>query len=155
MEHKEPSYWPDPSNEIDSLSDFLQEQFDLDPVISEKISEWHLKEIFKNDQKQNSDRLLNLIAGLLAPGNHRLKVLGLAFAAGLNRVIGFRSMRQAAKTEYGFTVAALQRSADDWIEALNLPIGPHSRSQSIRKTYSTVQKENHWRKKWTSQSSKI
>lgn len=142
----EPHYRFDPS-EIDTLEDQLAEQFNLTTKQATAIAQWHRQQIANAETKQDSFHLGRLIGYLLRPGNMWLKVISLSFAARLNRQHGFRSQRDAAKAHYGFTVAALNKEVNAWIDLLELPRNEHCKSNASRLKYKAVQSQNHWRRR--------
>lgn len=142
----EPSTSPDIASEIDSLEEELMD------IHREKgwagVVEFCKEISHSGESIKESDHLQKVIAKLLYPSNIWVNVIGLMFAAGLNRGNCFSSQRAAARA-MGLTPAAVNASVNEWREYLGTPRNEHSKSQAAVESYRINGINNHWRKQCT------
>lgn len=145
---REPCTIPDVAGTIDTLEDELQERFRLTADQARLVADWHRGELDHEDEHLQGHLVNRIVARLLERGNIRLKAIGLAFAAGLNRLNGWPSERAAAR-DSGFTVASINSYKLSWIDYLELPHNEHCKSEQSRKIYRQSATDNHWRRRKT------
>jgi hypothetical protein len=131
----------------DSLDDILAEQFqdlNLPKSVIEQFARWHEQQIETARESALATNLRSVVAMFLSPGNLSLRAWALAFAAGLDAAEG-KSMTEVGR-ELGVTRAAVSKETNRWTDLLGLNRSRYMKSETARKSYSTVQKRNHWRK---------
>ena len=140
----EPSTTPDMAEEIDSIEDRLKE--------IHRQGGWSaIAKLVTRDQADAesviySEKLQMVLAKLIYPSNIWVNVIGLMFAARINRANPFSSQREAAK-KMGLTPAAINASTNEWLDYLGLPRNEHFKSESAVESYKQNGINNHWRGK--------
>lgn len=138
---------PFPYGDLDAESEILR---DIIPAISDQ----ELRDLMQYIHSQRdiapvslfSNRISLLLSGLLKPGDVRLRALALAFAAGCNWVTGYKTMREAARSE-GVSVAWISKLCIEWTNLLRLPIGPNRKPEWTRDVYRRLATEQHKKRK--------
>lgn len=142
----DPSYRWDPGT-LDSPAEELAEQLGLTVQQAERVLTWHATQERAEAYSAGSGEMLAVIRLFWRYGqNSRMLALALAFAAGLDRQLPFRSMREAAASS-GYTVAQLSKLVRTVQESLGLPRTAHNKADDVSATFSRVQKERHFRKR--------
>jgi hypothetical protein len=130
----------------DSLHENLAEQFKIPVAIAKKIAAWHLAVVEREGEERKAAVVARIAGAFLNASNVKLTSAGLAYAAGLNSLNGLGTMAEYAAS-IGVSRQAVSKVAKQWQEELSLPNSSHMRDEEACKTYSAVQKTNHWRKK--------
>jgi hypothetical protein len=140
------SYRWDPGT-LDSPAEELAEELGLTVEQAERVLAWHATQARAAVYSAGSTEMLAVIRLFWRYGqNSRMLALALAFAAGLDRQLPFRSMREAAASS-GYTVAQLSKLVRTVQDSLGLPRTCHNKSDEATAAFSRVQKERHFRKR--------
>lgn len=140
------SYRWDPGT-LDSPAEELAEELGLTVEQAERVLAWHASQARAAVYSAGSTEMLAVIRLFWRYGqNSRMLALALAFAAGLDRQLPFRSMREAAASS-GYTVAQLSKLVRTVQDSLGLPRTSHNKSDEATAAFSRVQKERHFRKR--------
>jgi hypothetical protein len=142
MRTTEPSYRWNPA-EIDRPEELLAESLGLSVEQALRVIAWE-QSLRQGEQiTAGSETLLAVIRLFWRYGqNSRMLALALAFAAGLDRQLPFRSMREAAAAN-GYTVAQLSKLVRTVQDTLNLPRTAHNKTDEAVEQYAAAQKANH------------
>jgi Na+-driven multidrug efflux pump len=137
---------PDFADLLDTTEDYLLERWKITFPVARQIAEWHDAQMELAQESAQAGALRRVIGVLLrAGGNLRVSVYGLAFAAGMNRLLKWPTMSAAAEG-LGVTRAAISKSAVQWADLLGLSRSAHMKSDEAREKSRAAQKKNHWRK---------
>lgn len=138
----EGAYRWDPA-EVDRPEEILAEALGLSVEQALRVMAWEQGLRRGEHFAQGSETLLAVIRLFWRYGqNSRMLALALAFAAGLDRQLPFRSMREAAAAN-GYTVAQLSKLVRTVQDSLNLPRTAHNKADDVVAKYVEVQKAHH------------
>jgi hypothetical protein len=141
----EPSDVWDPGS-LDKPEELLAEELGLTLDQARRVLAWAEQQRAGQERTGNAE-LIGVIRLFWRYGsNGKMLALALAFAAGLDRQLPFRSMREAAAAS-GYTVAALSKLVRTVQDSLGLPRTAHNKSDEAAQTFSNVQKEKHFRRR--------
>lgn len=142
----EPSYRWDPSD-LDSAEEQLAERLGLTVEQAARVLAWAGELRRSESFAAGSGELIAVIRLFWRYGqNSRMLALALAFAAGLDRQLPFRSMREAAASN-GYTVAQLSKLVRTVQDSLGLPRTCHNKSDEASAVFAAVQRDKHFRKR--------
>jgi hypothetical protein len=141
---KEFAHMPDMAAAVDTVTDQLQEEFDLTRVQAVRIAAWHTAHVSTEVQRQIALLLLRIIGFFMLPGNLLIRAHALAHAARMATMNGFKSLRDSAGA-CGVSVEAIRKIAWKWVAMLGLPPLDGAKSTEARAKYSADKKTNHWR----------
>jgi hypothetical protein len=142
----EPREWFRPET-LDSPRDQVLEILSLerDPQkATDQVLAWHTDQIASRDISLAGEQLCRILLHLLEPGDIRVRIIAYSFAFSLNRIHGYRSIRDAARTT-GLCAALISAKVVEIRERYSLPSNEHSKSETAREHYSEAQKQKHWR----------
>jgi len=135
------------AGDLDTETDEVRERFLKHRISSELASDlvaWK-KEIEDASGKHlGGDVVAKFVRRMLEPGNITLRVIAYSFAFGLNRMHGWKSLREAAR-EFGYTVAALSKEQIRIREQYGLPHNEHSKAAEVCDSYRRSQLAKNWR----------
>jgi len=139
------SHAPDIAELVEGEAGPFAERFGCTVAMAKRVLVWHREQIEIESRKYQAFLLQRVIAGFLMPGNLMLRAGALAFAVNLAALNGLgKSIRDFAKAR-GFSPYGVSKVVEEWRVALELPRGPHQKSEAAGKAYSTAQKQKHWR----------
>lgn len=146
MTTHEPSESWDPGS-LDAPEEELAEQLGLSVDQARRVLAWAGQRHQTEAVHAGAQELIAVIRLFWRYGtNSRMLALALAFAAGLDRQLPFRSMREAAAAN-GYTVAQLSKLVRTVQDSLGLPRTAHNKTDESSAVFSAVQKERHFRKR--------
>jgi hypothetical protein len=144
MREREQSDTWDPGS-LDRPEELLAEECGLSVAQALRVLEWIERN--RPAERAGNAELIAVIRLFWRYGsNGKMLALALAFAAGLDRQLPFRSMREAAAAS-GYTVAALSKLVRTVQDSLGLPRTGHNKSDEAAATFAAVQKVKHFRKR--------
>lgn len=140
------SYEPDVAEKIDKPHQVFAETFDIPEATAKRILTWHRAATKEAVRKQEAVFLGLIVGGLLATENPKLSAAGLAFAVGLDALNGLGSQREFAKANH-ISPTAVSKVTLYWRTTLRLPTSVFQKSDEAREKYSSIGKNDHWRKR--------
>ena len=148
-ESAEASFTLDIAAELDTLPDFLVEQFGVSRAHAMAVAAWHKATVDSQAAAYKSWLFQKLISGFLVSRNAKLTAAGLAFATNMTSLAsvmnGLHSMTAWAKAHH-LSRAAVSKVTKRWAHELRLPHSPHMKSQEACARYAVVARQNHWRR---------
>lgn len=136
----------DPEPIEDSMEDGLAEQFGLTARQARGIADWHRGRMEEEQRQAKAFLLQRVVAGLIHPGNVRVRVGALAFATDLAALNGWRTQDEFAKSE-SVSRQAVSKLTKWWQRQLELMPSRFMKSEEACATYSEAAKKKHWRGK--------
>jgi hypothetical protein len=141
----EPSDIWDPGS-LDKPEELLAEELGLTLDQARRVLAWAERQRAGQERTGNAELIAVIRLFWRYGSNGKMLALALAFAAGLDRQLPFRSMREAAAAS-GYTVAALSKLVRNVQDSLGLPRTSHNKSDEASTVFSAVQKVKHFRKR--------
>ena len=138
------SHTPDIAAAVDTVADYLVEEFDLTPGQADGVAGLMSRLINAEAERRKSHLLGRLVAFFMRPGNVKLRVFGLAFACDLGALNGLKN-QTAAAAKLHVSRAAVSVCTNEWSDLLDLPRSRHMKSQQTRDRFSADKKKSHWR----------